>query len=326
MACDKCDEQAVMHAPYSGQDLCAAHFERSVEKRVRQRVREDNLLPADATPENPETWLIGLSGGKDSVALTTILHDTFAADPRVELVALSVQEGIEGYRDKSIDAARELTTDLDLPHEVVSYDEEFGVRMDEVPEQDPHDMSACAYCGVFRRDILSRYASQLNADKLLTGHNLDDESETAMMNFLEGDITQIAKHFDASIGPFLGSEQSPTRSNSQSFVPRAKPLRDIPEREISLYVESRDLPSHRADCPHSEDAYRGEIEELLDRLEAAHPGTRHSIMAGYEQLAGMAAARQRESSGTYNECENCGQPTRRDVCRKCRLLDGLGES
>jgi uncharacterized protein (TIGR00269 family) len=323
MDCDKCGAEAVMHAAYSGLHMCEAHLCAAVEKRVRRRVREDNLLPADATPQNPETWVVGLSGGKDSVVLTSILHDTFEADPRVELVALSIHEGIEGYRDESLAACRKLAADLGLRHEVVTYEEEFDVRMDDVVEDDPESMSACAYCGVFRRDVLSRYAADLGADKLLTGHNLDDEAETALMNLLEGDVTQVAKHFDASLGAFDGAE-GPTRGETEAFVPRAKPLRDVPEKEVALYAHLRDLPAHVTECPHAEEAYRGEIQELLYELEENHPGTRHSIMAGYEELASLAADRHRgEGAEAFGECERCGGPTRRDVCRKCQLLAAL---
>jgi uncharacterized protein (TIGR00269 family) len=324
MECDKCSERAVMHAAYSGLHLCEGHLCAAVEKRVRRRVREDNLLPDDATPENPETWVIGLSGGKDSVVLTQILHETFAEDPRVELVALSIHEGIEGYRDASLDACRELTDDLGIRHETVSYEEEFGVEMDRVVEDDPEGMAACAYCGVFRRDALSRYATELGADKLLTGHNLDDEAESALMNFLEGDIEQMAQHFDASLGPFEGGDADRTRGEAESFIPRAKPLRDVPEREVALYARIRELPAHITECPHAEEAYRGEIQELLYDLEQNHPGTRHSIMAGYEQLAALAADEHRagEASET-GECERCGGPTTRDLCRKCGLLEAL---
>ncbi len=312
-----------MHAAYSGLHMCESHFRESVERRVRQRIREDNLLPDDATPEDPETWVVGLSGGKDSAVLAAILHDILVVDPRVELVALSVHEGIEGYRDESLAACRELAADLDVRHEVVTYEEEFGVRMDEVVEDDPENMSACAYCGVFRRDILARRAAALGADKLLTGHNLDDEAQTALMNFLAGDITQIAKHFDASLGGFDGGRGERTRGETGAFVPRAKPLRDVPEKEVALYAHLRDLPAHITECPHAEEAYRGEIQELLYELEERHPGTRHSIMAGYEELAGLAAAEHRGEGGEFGECERCGGPTRGEVCRKCDLLEAL---
>ena len=319
MECDKCGRDAVMHAGYSGAHLCGDHFCATVEKRLRRRVREDSLLPDDATPEEPVTWVVGLSGGKDSVVLTEILADTFARDPRVELVALSIHEGIEGYRDESLDASKELTSDLDIHHEVVTYEADLGVRMDDVVEKDPENMAACAYCGVFRRDLLETYAEDLGADLLLTGHNLDDEAETALMNVLEGDVKQIAKHFDASLGPM------DERSETEHFVPRAKPLRDVPEKEVALYAHLRDLPAHITECPHASEAYRGEVQEVMLGLEENHPGTRHSIMAGYEELAELAAQRYGEDSdgGDLGECERCGSTTGRDVCRKCRLIEAV---
>jgi len=318
MDCDKCGSEAVMHAAYSGAHLCDDHVRASVEKRVRRRIREDGLLPADASPENPQTWVIGLSGGKDSVVLTHILAETFGRDPRVELVALSIHEGIEGYRDESLDACRELTADLELHHEVVSYADELGVRMDDVVEKDPENMAACAYCGVFRRDLLETYAEALGADKLLTGHNLDDEAQTALMNFFEGDLQQIAKHFDASLGPFE------KRSETAHFVPRAKPLRDVPEKEVALYAHLADLPAHITECPHASEAYRGEIQRLLLEMEGNHPGTRHSIMAGYEELAELAAQRYRDDGAAeLGECERCGSSTGGRICRKCRLVESI---
>ncbi|WP_276254401.1 tRNA 2-thiolation protein NcsA [Halomontanus rarus] len=318
MNCDRCKGDAVMHAAYSGAHLCEAHFGESVERRVRRRVRRDDLVPKDASPDDPQTWVIGLSGGKDSVVLTQILHETFDEDPRIELVGLTIHEGIEGYRDKSLEACVDLAEDLEIRHEVVSYEEEFGVRMDDVVEDDPENMAACAYCGVFRRDLLSKYADQLGADLLLTGHNLDDEAQTALMNFLEGDVAQIAKHFDASLGPLSEREEQ------TEFVPRAKPLRDVPEKEVALYAHLADLPAHITECPHSSEAYRGEIQKLLYGLEENHPGTRHSIISGYEELAGIVADQYSGDDGAdLQECVECGSTTTRDVCRKCSLLEAI---
>ncbi|MFB6250132.1 MAG: TIGR00269 family protein [Halobellus sp.] len=318
MECDKCGRDAVMHAGYSGAHLCGEHLCASIEKRVRRRIRRDSLVPRDASPDDPERWVIGLSGGKDSVVLAHILDETFGRDPRIEIIALTIHEGIEGYRDESVDACVELAADLDLRHELVSYEDEFGVRMDDVVEDDPEGMAACAYCGVFRRDLLESYAAAFDADIMLTGHNLDDEAQTALMNILEGNVEQMAKHFDASLGPF------DERHDSEQFVPRAKPLRDVPEKEIALYAHLKDLPAHITECPHSSEAFRSEIQDLLLSLEEAHPGTRHSIMSGYEELASMAADRYRgASTPELAECDRCGSQTTRDVCRKCRLLESL---
>ena len=216
-------------------------------------------------------------------------------------------------RDESVDARVELAADLGIRHELASCEEEFGIRMDDIVDDDP-----VAYCGVLRRDLLETDAEELEVDLLLTGHNLDDEAQTALMNVLEGNVEQMAKHFDASLGP-LGE-----RIDQAGFVPRAKPLRDIPEKEVALYAHLRDLPAHITECPHASEAFRGEIQELLLKLEEDHPGTRHSIVSGYEEVASMAADRYRgESTPDLRECAECGSQTTREVCRKCRLLESI---
>jgi uncharacterized protein (TIGR00269 family) len=123
----------------------------------------------------------------------------------------------------------------------------------------------------------------------------------------------MAKHFDASLGPF------PERADTERFVPRAKPLRDLPEKEVALYAHLRDLPAHVTECPHASEAYRGEIRQVLLRLEESHPGTRHSILSGYEELAELAASQYRDDDGReFGECDRCGAPTARDVCLTSR--------
>ncbi len=323
MECTKCNREAVLYAPYSGAHLCEQHFRASVERRVRQRIREDALIPADASPDNPQRWLIGLSGGKDSAVLTTILAETFMSDPRIELTAVIVHEGIAGYRDESVAAAAAVADDLGINVEQLAFEEEFGIRMDEIAANEELSLAPCAYCGTFRRDLLKQVARDRQADKLLTGHNLDDEAETALMNVLEGDIKQMAKHYTASLAPF--DERPPL--SAEPFVPRAKPLRDVPEREVALYAQLRDLPVHIAECPHAERSFRAELQEHLHELEEAHPGTRHSIMAGYETMAKLAAGEYgppNDRPDSLGTCEECGTPTDRDRCRTCELLPAVG--
>lgn len=315
-ACTKCDHEAVIHLAYSGQHLCDRHFRDAVERRVRSRVREDDLIPPTATPEDPQRWLIGLSGGKDSAVLLTILAETFANDPRVEMTALTIHEGIAGYRDESMAAARALLEQLPskVKHIHRRYEDVFDVEMDAVAAETGGSMSNCAYCGVFRRDILDQVAQEVGADKLLTGHNLDDEAETALMNILEGNVPQIAKHYRASLAPF------DDRPPAADFVPRAKPLRDLPEREVALYAHLRELPAHIAECPHAETSFRAELQSVLHSLEEAHPGTRHSIMAGYERLAALAATEHTPEKTPLTPCVDCGRPTPREICRTCELV------
>ncbi|MFW6458770.1 MAG: TIGR00269 family protein [Halodesulfurarchaeum sp.] len=318
MECDRCGREAVVYAAYSGAHLCDDHLRSSVERRVRRRIRRDDLLAASATEAEPVTWMIGLSGGKDSAVLTKILAETFGQDRRVDLRAVAVREGIAGYREESLDHARELVASLPVTYEERSYESAFGLRMDEIQEEDPWDMAPCAYCGVLRRHVLEELARDHDADVLLTGHNLDDEAETALMNVLEGDIDQMAQHYDASLAPL--SE----RKADGPFVPRAKPLRDVPESEVALYARVSELPAHIAECPYASESFRGTVRDLLLELESAHPGTRHSIMAGYEGLARYAAEdRRRDGAGPSGTCSVCGRPTAGERCRVCELRAAL---
>lgn len=312
--CDRCDRSAVMHAAYAGQHLCDEHFLESVERRVRRRIRKDGLYDGEDT-----TWLIGISGGKDSAVLSTILVETFGDNPTVTLEGICLHEGIDGYRDASLDAARALADQLDLTLTEQTFSNLYGVEMDEVAVEDPLEMAPCAYCGVFRRDALEAYAADIGATLLLTGHNLDDEAQTALMNIFEGDLFQMAKHHEASLAPL------PDRRAQEEFVPRAKPLREIPEKEVALYAHLRELPVHMATCPHAERSFRAEVQSLLHRLETNHPGTRHSIMAGYETIAKLAASdRDLDSVDGIESCITCGSPTTGDRCRTCELVEVLG--
>ena len=99
--------------------------------------------------------------------------------------------------------------------------ESFGIDLDEIMKTEGH-RGSCTYCGVFRRWIINRAARDFGATKIATGHNLDDETQAILMNYLEGNMENLAK-----IGP-------KTESNSEMFTVKIKPLREIPEKEIGL--------------------------------------------------------------------------------------------
>ncbi|MDY7082632.1 MAG: TIGR00269 family protein [Halobacteria archaeon] len=302
MECSKCDELAVVRQAYSGLHLCETHLYESVESRVKSRIREDNLLGGNGK----ETWVVGLSGGKDSSVLLYILARVFDENPNVEIVALTLDEGIEGYRNEAVEASCELTDELGVRHEIVEFEDEFGVTMDGVVEQEP-EQKPCSYCGVFRRTSLNTHAERLGATKLMMGHNLDDVAQTALMNFLDGDVERMSRHYRASLSP---------KDEEGDFVRRAKPLRDVPEKEVAIYAQLKDLPTYLEECPNAEGATRGDIRDLLLEYERRHPGTRHSIMSAYEKLAQQLDW----ESADVSPCDECGEPTTGELCRTCALL------
>lgn len=117
---------------------------------------------------------VALSGGKDSV-LTLYALKNYQNYLDFDLVAISVDEGIEGYRQHGIDAAIDNAEKLDIELIQKSFKTEEGFSLDDIYSG---FKSACIPCGVFRRNILNKTAYELGADKIATGHNLDDEIQS----------------------------------------------------------------------------------------------------------------------------------------------------
>jgi len=300
--CSRCTSPAVTWIRYSGEHLCRAHVLESVERRVKREVR------AQASLRGGERIAIGMSGGKDSSVAAVLLHDILAGRRDVELVGVTVDEGIASYRPGGIAAARSLCDGLGIEHRVVAVAETVGRTMDEVVGLDPRAIP-CGYCGPFRRHALNRAACDVGADFVATGLNLDDTAQSILMNVARGDVERLAR-----LGPH-GTVQP-------GLVPRLQPLRAVPELEVYLYARLRRIPFHDATCPYAERAQRGRFREVLNRLEADSPGTRHAIVSTFDQLRPLLA--EAFPPAALNACARCGEPTVRAVCKACELRERLG--
>jgi len=274
-----------------------------VEKRFRRAVYEGGM----ARPG--ERVGVALSGGKDSVSLLYLMTE-LGRRMNFQVVALSVDEGIRGYREESLRCAREACSSLGVEHRVVSFREEFGVTLDEMvglAERRKTGLDPCTYCGVMRRYLLNRVAREEGVCRVATGHNLDDEVQAILLNYLRGDLSRLLR---------LGPSYSPR----EGFVPRVKPLREIPEREVAAYALVRDLKVHLGQCPYARGLH-AEVRDFLNRLESRHPNCKFGLLRTFERLKERLGGR--EEVG-LQPCESCGEPTPQRVCRTCELLEGLG--
>ncbi|MFQ6053782.1 MAG: ATP-binding protein, partial [Candidatus Bathyarchaeia archaeon] len=131
---------------------------------------------------------LGVSGGKDSLNLLGILAGIEERFPRAELIAVSIDEGVGGYRDEALRLAREACRGLGVEHRILSFRALFGLTMDEIVERKVEGLSACSYCGVLRRRALNQAARDVEADRLATAHNLDDMAQTVLLNLMRGDL------------------------------------------------------------------------------------------------------------------------------------------
>ncbi len=298
MTCDRCPQPSVVFLRYSGAHLCSVHFQEYLERRVKQEIRRELDLTG-----TPTKIAVALSGGKDSSTALVLLHRYLGQRRDVALEAITVDEGIEGYRPPSLEVARDLCSNLGVKHHVIAYREVAGFEMDRVVRVDP-DAIPCSYCGVFRRQALNRKAVEIGADYLATGLNLDDTAESILMNVARGDVERLAR---------LG----PHEQVQPGLVPRLQPLRMIPELEVYLYAFLKGFRFHDANCPYAERAQRGRFKEILHRLEEDSPGTRHAIVSGYDAL--RAVIQKAWPPAPLHACVRCGEPTVHDVCKACDL-------
>ena len=225
------------------------------------------------------------------------------------LAVSSVDEGIASYRPEGLQFAHALCKELGIEHRVVRYEDTVGWEMDQVVAADPTAIP-CGYCGVFRRSSLNRAAREADADYVATGLNLDDTAQSILMNVVRGDVEKLAR---------LG----PHERRQPGLVPRLQPLRMVPEKEVYLYAMLRGIRFHDGTCPHSERAQRGRFREILNRLEADSPGTRHAILSGYDRLRPLFA--DAFPPPEMNECVACREPTANLMCKACELQMRLDE-
>lgn len=247
---------------------------------------------------------MALSGGKDSAVALTLTQEYFGPRPNVELVALSVDEGISGYRPGTLAKARELTERLGVEHRIVRFSDAYGTTTEQTLRTLPVTIP-CAYCGVWRRQLLNRAARDLSADLLVLGFNLDDLAQTVLMNLARGDLDRL-------------SRMAPHRGGQPGLIPRIAPLAQIPEREVFLYARLTGLPFDHGECPHARAAARNVYREVVWQLEEAMPGTRHALLRTQQRLAPLLVGA--TGVGAVERCRECGEPATGTMCRACEFL------
>lgn len=294
--CSQCDRPAVFRIVPGGRRLCSDHLEKDVEDRVLENITGNHLFsPGDHVA-------IAFSGGKDSSALLLILDRLQAWLPGIRTTAVTIDEGISGYREDTIRAAEGLARELGVRHEIVSFPDLFGMDLDRLVGE--RYSGSCTICGILRRRALNVVSRRIGATKIATGHNLDDEAQSVLMNTLRGDLRRLVQ--DSASG------------EPEYFIPRVKPLSFIPEKEVLAYLIARGHFVELPECPYADRALRSGIRNMLYRLEEARPGTRNRLMQSREIIRRRHAGDCVKSD--LMTCRICGEVSSHDICQVCKVL------
>ena len=264
-----------------------------VEANVKQTLSKIKL-------NKKEKILVALSGGKDSTT-TAYLLKKFGYN--IEGIHLDLKIG--KYSDRCLKAVKELCKQLDIKLHVYDIQKEMGAGMcylRSAVQQKKGKLRNCAICGVLKKWILNKEARKLKVDKIATGHNLDDETQTCLMNVLKG-------------SPKLSFSSGVITKNvsDKKFIPRIKPLFYAPEDEIRKFSKQKKLPVVYDKCPCALDSYRIQVRKFLNTLSNKD---KLNIIKNFNKMFGKAL----KEGGEIKYCESCGEPSRKNVCKKCELL------
>ncbi|ORX47982.1 cytoplasmic tRNA 2-thiolation protein 1 [Hesseltinella vesiculosa] len=299
--CVICNQnKAVLKRPKTGQQICQECFYYVFETEIHNTIMDAKLF------KRGERVAIGASGGKDSTVLAHVmktLNDRY--NYGLNLFLLSVDEGITGYRDDSLETVKRNQQQYGLPLKIVSYQQLYGWTMDDIVKE-VGLKNNCTYCGVFRRQALDRGSVMLGVDHIVTGHNADDIAETILMNIFRGDVARLGRCTEIV-------------TQGESMIRRSKPFKYTYEKEIVMYAYFKKLDYFSTECIYSPNAYRGHARTFLKDLESIRPSTIIDIIhsgEAFEIKTGVKMPSQKT-------CVRCGYMSSNELCKACVLLEGL---
>lgn len=288
MKCRLCQNKSVY------KEYCKVHYNNYFEKKARSTILRFGLL------KKKDRVAVAVSGGKDSMSLLKFLHKY-----GYNVTAIAVDEGIFGYRDKTLVTMVNFCKSENIPYKIISFKKTFGKTLDEI--MDKKKIRPCTVCGVFRRYILNVAAKEY--DVIATGHNLDDEAQAVVMNLVKSNISLIGR-----LGPVSGSKASPL------FPKRVKPFYLLPEKEVMIYSFLNGLNTEFNECPNVGLSFRLRVRDRLNEIESKQPGTKNKIV---EWLLSNKNNFMREESAYGGSCKLCGEPATKEVCNACLYASRL---
>jgi len=281
----KCGASLVFKNP----NYCKEHFIEYFEDKVEHTINKFNML------SKKDKIAVGVSGGKDSLTLLYLLNK-FGYD----VYALAIDEGINKYRDPNFKHVKEFCKKYNVQLKTFSFKESFGKTLDEMNIKEVGGMP-CTTCGTLRRYLLNKHSQGFN--KIATGHNLDDESQSVMMNLLKNNLKIMPR-------------QGPITKDIKGFTQKIKPLYLMKEKEVAAYAFLQKFIDKFVECPNAHLAYRIYLRDLLNEYESLNPGTKENII---KKSLEIVPKLRRETKFSINKCIECGYPASKETCKACQI-------
>ncbi len=253
-----------------------------------------------------EKIIVAVSGGKDSTTVAYLLHKF-----GYNIEAFHINLGLGRYSKDCLNAVKKLCNNLNIKLHIYDIKKEMGSGMCylrtaiQTKSKLRTKLKNCAICGVIKKWILNKEARKLKADKIATGHNLDDEVQTFLMNIFKG-----SPQLSANTG--LITRNLPDKK--LKFIPRIKPLFYVAEDDIREYSKLKNLPVVYEKCPCAIDSYRIQVRKFVNTL---NENEKQNIMKNFGSLIERI---EKIKDMRIEYCKICGEPARNKICKKCELI------
>lgn len=210
--------------------------------------------------EDGDRIAVGVSGGKDSIALLCALINLRRFYPHpFTLCAIFLHMGFEGIDTKPLER---FCAENEVELRVVP------TRLGEVIFEDRKEKNPCSLCARMRRGILHDTAKEMGCNKLALGHHFDDAVETFMLNLFH----------EGRLGAFL-----PVTYLSRKDLTVIRPLLLAQEKDVRYFVGKNELPIFQNPCPADGKTRREEVKQLLEQLDRKHKGLKHRLFLAIEK-------------------------------------------
>ena len=222
---------------------------------VRRCIEDYQMIEAG------ETVAVGLSGGKDSVALLCALAELRRYYPkRFGLCAVTLDMGFGGMDYAPVE---KLCEELGVPHMLRRTD------LGRLIFVERREKNPCALCAKMRRGALNDMVTELGVKKLALAHSFDDAVETFLLSML----------FEGRISCFR-----PVTYMDRSGVTQIRPMLYVGEGTVRNLVENYALPVVENSCPMNGVSKREEVKSLIKTLSARYPDLKSKIFGAMQRL------------------------------------------
>ena len=300
--CKFCKTNPVIILQNSSISLCSSCFTKYFEKKVFKTIRKFKLI------DKKDTIIVGVSGGKDSLTILNILAKLAETKRDLKIKAILIDEGIKNYRNITIKDAQKFCKEKKISLYIYSFKKEFGYTLDEMVKK--LKLNPCIICGILRRYLLNKKSRLLGAKKLATGHHLDDESQSILMNQFKNNL-----ELSARLGPITGV------ARFKNFIPRIKPLYLLTEKETATYAFLKKFNHKYVECPYSKDCFRNDIRDFLNDFENKYPGSKHGLIFSFLSVLPLLKEKYKEEKVHY--CKSCKEPCAKEICNACEIIKKL---